>query len=473
MVGALLWVKPTLAQRPGAEPAVSAAQAPATSVYSGGLELRVRLHQVEGERREPLTKAVKEAADNVQAYLRGGLDGAVDIDLVGSEDAFSQVMTQHAVQGWDERWLAGLAMLDQRRIIVHVNGTRALTTRETLEHELVHVGLHAAARGRFLPTWYQEGVATLLAGEATFERLRDLAGAAPLGQLESLHNLNEGFHGSQVARQRAYATAAGFLQFATRRVGGIGAIAEVQRRLQEGADLDRAFAMTFGAPPADLYAVYAAQIQASASAWAVLFSDSAIWSVVSLLGMFAMVQAHRNRPRPEPTPRARTQDPTDEPSEDDEPIDLEAVAAAGQQALNRPWQRLAQRPVDADGPAWLGQRADSAAMAMSQVAPEDQPWPTTTEDGGDEASDAAMDAATDAAADAATDAANEGDGHADAQPQGLGSGDRRLRPWQVRDFTVSPLRAPAVADLAPDPAEPAESPKITADTAAAAPAPAD
>lgn len=415
---------------------------PEQSVYSGGLELRVHLHEVSEDRREPLAKAVKEAADNVQAYLRSGLEGALDIELVGSEDAFSEVMAKHAVTGWDERWLAGLAMLNERRIIVHVNGTRALTTRETLEHELVHLGLHTASGGRFLPAWYQEGVATLLAGEATFERLRDLAGAAPLGQLESLANLNEGFHGSQVARQRAYATAAGFLQFATRRAGGISAIGDVQRRLQEGAALDRAFAMTFGAPPADLYAVYATQIQASASAWAVLLSDNAIWSAISLLGMFAMLQAYRNRPRPEALATGS--------QDDDEPIDLEAIAAAGQQALRRPWHATQFTGLqDPGGPLQaLQQRADDAVLAAidSHAQPgEDDQWQENS-------------------------APPEGFSELEEPDPDFGlASDRPVRPWHLRDFANEPLQVPGqeIAEVAtdaegPEPAEPAE---ITSDTA--------
>ena len=480
-------------------PALPAASPPRQSVYSGGLELRVHLHEVDDDRREPLTKAVKEAADNVQAYLRSGLDGAVDIDLVGSEDAFSEVMAKHSVSGWDERWLAGLAMLQERRIIVHVNGTRALTTRETLEHELVHVGLHSASGGRYLPAWYQEGVATLLAGEATFERMRDLAGAAPLGQLESLANLNEGFHGSQVARQRAYATAAGFLQFATRRAGGIGAIGDLQKRLQEGAALERAFAMTFGAPPADLYAVYAAQIQASASAWAVLLSDNAIWSVISLLGMFAMLQAYRNRPRPE---RA-----AGDSGEEDEPIDLEAIAAAGQQALRRPWHaaqlardRSSLNPMDA-----LGERADAAVLAALDPWQEAQPLGEgATEAPGGEPGEAPGRAQVDGddsgnevnGNERNDDNGNDDNGNGNAhralgpklasgptQRQPIedqfsgfavhaalptGHGDRPPRPWHIRDFTKEPLRValhPSATEAADaELLEPAEPPEITSDT---------
>jgi hypothetical protein len=196
--------------------------------------------------------------------------------------------------------------------------------------------------------------------------------------------------------------------------------------------------MTFGAPPEDLYAAYATQIQASASAWAVLFSDSAIWSVVSLLGMFAMLQAHRNRPRAEPQPSG---DP-----EDDEPIDLEAVAAAGQQALNRPWQR-AQRPLlEGDASGVLGQRADAAVLAMLEDPLILGESPQTM---ADLPQDAKADEPLDPAAIAPT------------LP-----GDRPLRPWQVRDFTLEPLRVAAEQADDANQLEPSESPEITMDTAA-------
>lgn len=387
-----------LASPATAQSARAPAAATATTQETQAFELRVALHDVDGERRAPLEKISREAIESVQAYLAQPFVGRLDLDFVGSEDAFSEVMKEHGVQGWDERWLAGLALLEQHRIIVAVNGTRALTTRETLEHELVHAGLHQSGTGQWLPRWYQEGVATLLAGEATWERMRDMAGAAPLGQLANLDALNQGFRGSQVAVERAYAMSAGFLRFCTQRAGGQHTVGQLQQRLRQGIGFESAFALTFGGRPESLYAAYAEQMQASASSWAMLLSDTTVWSLVSLLALFSMVQAWRHRPRFD---------------EDDEPLDLEAIAAEGLAAQRRPWlyRDFLANPLEpaADGPA--GDRP----MAVPD------PEPDSTQDGW-------------------------------IAPE------TRLRPWHTRDFAAEPLRV--------DDGEPASEPAGQAAAAA-------
>ncbi|MBI5609973.1 MAG: hypothetical protein HY902_13955 [Deltaproteobacteria bacterium] len=370
-----------------------AAAATETARESEAFELRVALHDVDAERRAPLEKISREAVESVQAYLAQPFVGRLDLDFVGSDEAFSEVMKDHGVQGWDERWLAGLALLEQHRIIVAVNGTRALTTRETLEHELVHAGLHQSGTGQWLPRWYQEGVATLLAGEATWERMRDMAGAAPLGQLANLSALDQGFRGSQVAVERAYAMSAGFLRFCTQRAGGQHMVGQLQQRLRQGIGFDSAFALTFGGRPEALYAAYAEQVQASASSWAMLLSDTTVWSLVSLLALFSMVQAWRHRPRFD---------------EDDEPLDLEAIAAEGLAAQRRPWQYrdFLANPLEpaAEGPAG------------------DRP-PVPTEPAADTAED------------------------------GWIAPETRLRPWHVRDFAAEPLQVPASPANGEDPGQ--------------------
>ena len=292
-------------------------------------DLIVNLHDVDDDRREPLTKAAHEAARAVQAYLQVPKPATVTIDFVGGDDAFAQVMARHQVTGWDERWLAGLAMLDQNRVIVAVNGTHALTTRDTLEHELVHVLMHGAIGHQRQPRWYQEGAAMLLAGEATWERMKAMAGAAPLGQLDSLNDLDDGLLGSSVEKERAYATAGAFLQFATRRTGVDRlAVAEVQRHMAAGMAFDRAFTLTFGRTPDDLYRIFAEHMQATASAWSLLLTDSAMWSIVSLLSAIALVHRWRNRAKYVDLPQESS----------GPPVDLEEVAALSEAAAQRPWR---------------------------------------------------------------------------------------------------------------------------------------
>lgn len=335
------------------------AQAPSSST---GVALRIQLHQVEEERRAPLTRTASEALERVEGWLQVRVPRPLDIDFVGSEAAFDEVMKAHNVHGWDERWLAGLALLDQRRVIVHVNGTRALTTRETIEHELVHIALHESAGGTYLPRWYQEGVATLLSGEATYERLRAVTGAAALGQLDSLELLDRGFAGSQLAIERAYATAAGFVIFASRRSANPSAVADVQRLMQQGMGFDAAFRLSFGGAPAEWYAQYASHMEAAASVWAMVLSDSSIWSLVSALGMLSMLQAWRHRPRFDEVTAAAEED-------DSEPLDLEAVAAAAESAAQRPWKRRDFRvdPLQLEVPSPGEVASGSAGMAVDEV----------------------------------------------------------------------------------------------------------
>lgn len=298
----------------------------------GALRLHVQLHDVEPERSKPLEKLTRQAVNQVQEDLMTGLSGDLHVDFVGSPAAFKKVVESHGAMGWPENWIAGLALLDQDRVVVQVNGPGALQTSEVVRHELAHIALHALSGDAMLPRWYHEGVAMYLAGEATYERLKEQAGAAAFGELDSLGQLNHGFNNdNQVAAERAYAVSAGFVRFAVVRAGDRRAILELHARLRGGLDFPAAFTATFGMSPDSLYSVYAAQIGQHASRWTMLLTDTTLWALVSVLALLAMSMAWKNRARFEP---------------DGEPLDLEAIAAEGELAL-RPWKRrdFSQQPL--------------------------------------------------------------------------------------------------------------------------------
>lgn len=314
----------------------------ALAPVAGSLELHVQLHDVDDDRRKPLERLARKAVQQVEDDLMTQLSGDLHVEFVGTPEAFKRVMQAHGAQGWPENWISGLALLDQDRVIVQVNGPGALLTSEVVRHELAHVALHALSGGANLPRWYHEGVAMYLAGEATFERLRQQAGAAAFGELESLGQLNRGFgNENQVAAERAYAVSAGFVRFALMRSGDRRSILLLHARMRAGLDFPSAFTATFGTPQEALYSVYAAQIGQHASRWAVVVSDGMVWGLVSVLALFAMATAWRNR--------ARFDTET-------EPLDLEAIAAAGAAAV-RPWRQrdFAERPL---------QVADAGMLAL-------------------------------------------------------------------------------------------------------------
>lgn len=193
-----------------------------------------------------------------------------------------------------------------------------------------------------------------VAGEATIERLQQGLAAGSFGELASLAQLDGAFGGHRVQVQRAYAVAAGFLRFAVRRNGERSSLADLHRRMALGLTFGPAFTATFGLPPRDLYALYARYLDSSDSRWSLLLSDSAIWGLIGLLALVAMLTAWLRRPR-----------------FDGDAMDLEAIAQVGERALR-------------SGILWIpdevGVRLDPvAAIAPLSVMSVQVPPPTATE----------------------------------------------------------------------------------------------
>lgn len=281
------------------------------------LELKVGLADLDDARREPLEKLTRDAERDVSAILRTRLDGVLRVDYAGSDAAFRELVEgAGAGSRWSEPWISGLALLDQERVLIRMDGPGLLHTSETVRHELAHVAVHALSHGRYLPRWYHEAVAMVVAGEATADRLREVVGGGASGRLETLDALREAFGGHRLLASQAYATGAGFLRFALRRSGNPAALAELHERLHLGLDFEPAWIATFGLSPRDLYAVYAQFLDSAGSRWAMLLGDSMVWSIVSLLFVLSLIVGWRRRPILAPTG----------------PVDLVAIAAAGDYA---------------------------------------------------------------------------------------------------------------------------------------------
>ncbi len=286
------------------------------------LRLDVVLHDVDEDRRRPLEKLTRQALSAVQTDLQTLLVGELHVDFVGSPGTFADVMTEHGAFGWPESWISGLAILDQDRIIVQVNGPGALLTGETVRHELAHVAIHALTAGKAsLPRWYHEGVATWLAGEDVSSRLRE--GLPELDAHGTLAQLDKRFSDSHKTVQTAYATAASFVRFALKRGGGAHALLDLHTRMRAGLDFSPAFTATFGMDPEALYQLYGALTTTPDPSWLKLFGDNSLLPIASLFGAFILVWRVWRRPRL---------------VAEQGPLDLEAIATAGAVAL-RPWRR--------------------------------------------------------------------------------------------------------------------------------------
>ena len=88
-----------------------------------------------------------------------------------------------------------------------------LDPHSVLVHELSHVALRLAVRGRPLPRWLVEGLAIEHAGENNLQRITTLFGAASREGLLSIHALDRGFSATSHQVNVAYAQSADLVRY--------------------------------------------------------------------------------------------------------------------------------------------------------------------------------------------------------------------------------------------------------------------
>lgn len=164
---------------------------------------------------------------------------------------------------------------------------------EVLKHEMAHVFLSRAARGRPLPRWFHEGIAMTAARPFGMEdRARvflELFRAPPtLKEIEAM------FAGDERSVTRAYALSGAFVDDLLRQYGGSFPGAVV-KRVAAGDPFAFAFSEIAGAPLAVEEWRFARR-HTSLEGWTVLLTSSAtLWAGITILALLAIaVRRRRN-----------------------------------------------------------------------------------------------------------------------------------------------------------------------------------
>lgn len=193
-------------------------------------------------------------------------------------------------------WVSGYARGREATIVLFPARVRSYPDRNLralVHHEVAHVLVAQAARGRPVPRWFNEGVATVAAREWGVEDRARFAMAVLGGRARSTENLNSAFDGSDTEVRRAYAMSAAFVRFIQQQYGTL-APATVLRGLARGLEFDDAFLAATGVSLARAeYAFF--EKDAFWNTWLpFLTSTGALWMAVTLL---ALVAIHRRRVR--------------------------------------------------------------------------------------------------------------------------------------------------------------------------------
>ena len=185
-----------------------------------------------------MAAGLAELADQPATWPGLGRRDLGELRLVVTHDSQSfREFTRGRLPGWG----AGAAFPGGRTIVLRADAGDVLGT---LRHELAHLALHQAVRGR-VPLWFDEGYATVASGQwDLFDRL-GVNLAVARGATPGLRELDGALRTSQMSADAAYALAAtAVLELARRNpTGTLGPLFE---RLEAGTGFDDAVLATTG-----------------------------------------------------------------------------------------------------------------------------------------------------------------------------------------------------------------------------------
>jgi hypothetical protein len=138
-------------------------------------------------------------------------------------------------------WGAGIALPGARTILLRADRDDLYGT---LRHELAHLALHQAVKGR-VPLWFDEGYASWAAGEWDRLGVLDLNLAVVRGAVPDLRGLDGALRGSASTADAAYALAVSVVTELARR-NPSGSLTPLLQRLEAGEDFDAAVLATTG-----------------------------------------------------------------------------------------------------------------------------------------------------------------------------------------------------------------------------------
>ncbi len=187
---------------------------------------------------EALAIGLAEVADQPGPWPGLGPLDLGEIRLVVTADSVTfREFTRGRLPGWG----AGAAFPGGRTIVLRADAGDVMGT---LRHELAHLALHQAVRGR-VPLWFDEGYATMASGQWDLLDRVGINLAVAKGTIPGLRALDGELRASQPSADAAYALAATAVMELARR-NPTGSLQPLFERLGEGVGFEDAVVATTG-----------------------------------------------------------------------------------------------------------------------------------------------------------------------------------------------------------------------------------
>jgi hypothetical protein len=189
-------------------------------------------------------------------------------------------------------WGAGVTFPEARAIILRAD---LPDVPQTLRHELAHLVLRTAARGR-LPLWFDEGYAAWGSGEVSRAKTLELNLAVAAGRVPTFAELDGMLRGSAGTADLAYALAASAVAELARRPPP-GGLERLLARLEAGEGFEAALTAATGLDEDRFEAAWRSALRRRYGLLTWLVAGG-MWTVIAFgLGGLVWYRKERDRPR--------------------------------------------------------------------------------------------------------------------------------------------------------------------------------
>jgi hypothetical protein len=214
-------------------------------------------------------------------------------------------------------WASGVAYPDLGIVVVATRDqAQTIDVHEVVAHELAHVALGAALRGR-APRWLDEGFAFVHTSDWSMARVNTLTGMVWFGNILSLAELERGFPRQESEAHRAYAQSYDFVAFLVRRGrnpteyddGDRGPFRYFLMQIAGGRNTRQAAVEAYGADLDQLFEEWRADLRRRYMVAPASLFSLAVWVLAALLLVAAFARRRRqNRRRLDQWERDEAQD---------------------------------------------------------------------------------------------------------------------------------------------------------------------
>lgn len=265
---------------------------PWQAVREGALEVRFAPEDERAGR--AILRIASQRAPRVAAQVGLPALGPVSIVVAPTAEAFDAL-----TRGGAPDWSVGCAFPERGVIVVRSPRTdlSPLRIEQVMEHELAHVAAGRALGGAWVPRWFDEGVATTIAGEWRLSESDRLADAARSGTLIPLERLEGSFPSDADEAALAYAQSFRAVELLLSRSGD-ASLAGIIATVRASENFDSALRLLSGADRSEFEDVFSAALRRRfRGAFSVLRSGSLFAGLALLVVAGALLKIWRGRRR--------------------------------------------------------------------------------------------------------------------------------------------------------------------------------